>query len=134
MHKRLGVLFLLFAACSSKVDEKMACLPSDQLIASTEPMHLPIAQVIDPLTKDDIQRLDRHFPDTLDKIAKMKRLDYTDIIHLTRAGVSDAEIIEIIEKTKSQFFLSHVNEQQLRQAGVSNRVISVMMSTADPRY
>jgi hypothetical protein len=101
------------------------------LTASTDELYLPIAQIISPLTKDDMQRLDRFYPATLVKIAKNERLDAQDIIHMTRAGVADPSIIEIIDRTNSVFYLSQVNEQELRQAGVSKKVISVMQKTTE---
>lgn len=119
------LIFIVLAACSTKVREL------DNLVASTDPIYVPVMQIISPLTKDDMQRLDRFYPATLEKIAKNERLDAQDIIHMTRAGVSDTAIIEIIDRTSSLFYLSQINEQELRQAGVSKKVISVMQKTTE---
>lgn len=122
------LILLLLVGCSTKMNE-----PDElaTLTASTDELYLPIAQIIAPLTKDDMQRLDRFYPATLEKIAKNERLDAQDIIHMTRAGVADSAIIEIIDRTSSVFYLSQINEQELRQAGVSKKVISVMQKTTE---
>jgi len=119
------LILIVLAACSAKVCEL------DNLVASTDPIYVPVMQIISPLTKDDMQRLDRFYPATLEKIAKNERLDAQDIIHMTRAGVADPAIIEIIDRTSSLFYLSQINEQELRQAGVSKKVISVMQKTTE---
>lgn len=122
------LILLLLVGCSPKMNE-----PDELAIltASTDDLYLPIAQIIAPLTKDDMKRLDRFYPTTLEKIAKNERLDAQDIIHMTRAGVADSAIIEIIDRTSSVFYLSQINEQELRQAGVSKKVISVMQKTTE---
>lgn len=123
MYRFLVLIILI--GCSTKVPEL------DNLVASTDQIYVPVMQIISPLTRDDMQRLDRFYPATLEKIAKNERLDAQDIIHMTRAGVSDPAIIEIIDRTSSLFYLSQINEQELRQAGVSKKVISVMQKTTE---
>lgn len=132
----ISCLLILLASCQKKSDETTALLVkrSDGLIASSEPRNILISQIETPLTKEDQKRLDRHYPGTLEKVYRNQRLQLQDIINLTRSGVEDRVIIEIIETSQSQFFLTPENERELDQAGVSKRVILVMRDTADSDY
>ncbi|MBS0629540.1 MAG: hypothetical protein JSS30_04865 [Verrucomicrobia bacterium] len=132
MNKQISwPLLLLLLSCQSRpIEEPLA---HNQLIASTDDKIL-VAQIVTPLTKDDVHRLDRHYPKTLQKIYKNRPLTAHDIINMTRAGVSDGVIIEIIGKSQSLFFLTPSDTLELSQAGVSKRVITVMQNTADTRY
>ena len=132
----ISCLLILLAACQKKSDERTALLVkrSDGLIASSEPKNILISQIETPLTKEDQYRLDRHYPSTLEKVYRNQRLQLQDIINLTRSGVEDRVIVEIIETSQSQFFLTPENERELDQAGVSKRVILVMRDTADSDY
>lgn len=49
-----------------------------------------------------------------------------EVVALQRAGYSDAEMIDKLEATGQVFELTSANEQQLRDHGVSGRVISEM--------
>jgi|GEM_PF-2651393 len=86
------------------------------------------------LTPNDIHRLDRHYPKTLDKLKEYQPLDSQDIINLTRAGASDDVIIHEIAATRSSFYLTPEDEAELSQAGISNRVIAAMKATVDDSY
>lgn len=134
MKGKICAACLLLFGCQHKNDEQTALLEQRSLIASNEMENLLVAQIDTPLTKEDQHRLDRQYPNTLEKIYKNQRLQSRDIIHLTRSGVADTVIIEIIEETHSQFFLTPDDELMLSQAGVSKKVISVMHSTTDTTY
>jgi len=83
------------------------------------------------LMEGDLKRLERHYPKTLEKIEDNRPLSIQDIKNLTRAGVADAVIIHEISTTRSIFYLSPEEEQELKQAGVSHAVINHMKNTSD---
>lgn len=90
----------------------------------------PLAS-IDAANRD---RLERHYPKTLEKLDNQRPLRMIDVINLTRAGFSDREIIHEIHATRSSFYLTPDDEQTLEQAGVSKRVIDEMKDSAYTRY
>lgn len=63
-----------------------------------------------------------------------KVLHNAEIVSLTKAGLSDAAIISVIRKSRTDFDLSPEALVSLRQAGVSNAVIEAMLGppTAGP--
>jgi len=128
--KKFFLLVLFACGCSSKGTD-VATLPTESLIATTGPIP---AALIHKLTPDDIQRLKRNYPKTLQRLRDYQPLYIQDVINMTRAGVSDNVIIHEIRLTRSTFFLTPQNEQTLLQAGVSRRVIDEMMDTAVDRY
>ena len=120
------ILFILFCGCSGRVGIDTAALPSEQLIALS-------GNDLSGLTRGDKERLNK-YPDTLKKIDHAKPLTIQDIKNLTRSGVSDRAIIALIHQTRSTFYLTAEDEQELMQAGISNKVIEDMKSTASGRY
>ncbi len=128
--KKFLCLFLILCSCGSKGTD-VAVLPMENLIATTGPIP---AALIHKLTPDDLQRLKRHYPKTLQRLEDYQPLRMQDIINMTRAGVSDDTIIHEFRATRSSFYLTPQNEQTLLQAGVSRRVINEMMDTAVDRY
>jgi hypothetical protein len=64
-------------------------------------------------------------------IQKPEVLTNQSIIKMARANVSDDIIIAKIRQSKTRFDLSTDGIVQLKEAGVSDRVLSVMMSAAD---
>ena len=81
------------------------------------------------LTEDDRRRLYRTYPITLEKIEENKALSLQDIKNLTRSGVSDDAMIRLIAATRSYYFLTPEDVEELQQAGVSNKVIKQMDQT-----
>jgi len=53
-----------------------------------------------------------------------------DVIDWTRRGDRDEQIIDRIDRSRSVFYLSSRDENQLRDAGVSEEVIRAMKDTA----
>ena len=90
--------------------------------------------ILTPLTPREHKRLKRNSPDTLKKIEKNKPLNLYDIKVMTRSGVSDDAIISAIETTHSTFFLTSADVTDLRQAGVSQRVLEKMNETGKYHY
>ena len=131
MKKPLYIsLCVLACSCGSRGTD-VAALPSESLVATAGP--IPVA-LEHKLTQDDIQRLKRHYPKTLDRIRNYQPLHLQDIINMTRSGIDDRAIIHEIRVTRSSFYLTPADEQTLKQAGVSRRVINEMMDTAIDRY
>jgi hypothetical protein len=56
-------------------------------------------------------------------------LTQTDIISMTKTGMTDQEIINRIDATRTVFRLSADNVVTLRQEGVSDRVVTYMLDT-----
>jgi hypothetical protein len=52
------------------------------------------------------------------------------VIDWTRRGDRDEQIIDRIDRSRSVFYLSSRDENQLRDAGVSDEVIRAMKDTA----
>ena len=62
-----------------------------------------------------------------------EKLGISDIIVLSKAGVSDDAIIDKIAKTGSIFNLSVEEVEALKREGVSNRVVNFMLDTSKKR-
>jgi hypothetical protein len=58
------------------------------------------------------------------------RLSISDVVALARAKVSDDAIVAQIQKTRSFYHLSPTDIVNLRNAGVSDKVVNFMISTA----
>jgi uncharacterized protein (DUF433 family) len=56
-------------------------------------------------------------------------LTQTDIISMTKAGMTDQEIINRIDGTRTVFRLTADNVVTLRQEGVSDSVVTYMLDT-----
>lgn len=61
--------------------------------------------------------------------SRRERLGISDIIVLSKAGVSDDTIIDKIVKTRSVFELTVEEVEALRKEGVSARVVNFMLNT-----
>ena len=64
------------------------------------------------------------------RVETREKVGISDIIILSKAGVSEAVIIEKIARTGSVFDLSVQEVEALRREGVSRRVINYMLDTA----
>jgi uncharacterized protein YcfJ len=82
---------------------------------------------------DENQReyLSREHPDTLERADRGDPLTISDVIALSRAGVSDEVIISQIRKTQTVYTLEPQDMIAMRQNGVSNYVIDTMVNTAN---
>ncbi len=68
-------------------------------------------------------------PNTLNKIDRGQRLSLNDIKAMSEAGISDPVIATQITTTGSIFYLTSSDILDLKNAGVSTRVIDVMIQT-----
>ncbi len=66
---------------------------------------------------------------TYDRIDNGQQLSVTDVINMHQAGISPEKQIELLEKTNSKFNLNNYQIEQLRKAGVSERVIRYMINS-----
>ena len=79
------------------------------------------------LDNADQKQLKRENQQTYDRVDKNEQLSVHDIISLHNANISDDKIIDLIKKTKSHYTLDKYQMSALRDAGVSEKVISYMM-------
>ncbi len=131
MKPFVPVFFFLFCTSCAKHSETRDIAAADTLIASTE-MRFIASDT--SLTREDYDRLDRHYPKTLEKLHNSKTLTSQDIINMTRAGLADEVIVYEITHTRSHFYLTPDDERHLEQSGVSRRVIMSMKHTTNDHY
>ncbi|NGX46109.1 MAG: hypothetical protein K940chlam2_01291 [Chlamydiae bacterium] len=86
------------------------------------------------LTPQEEKRMQQFAPMTLKKIEKGKPLDVYDIRLMTRMGLADEIILAAIAKTNSTFYLTSSDIKELRQGGVSQKVIEDMNETGKHNY
>ena len=86
------------------------------------------------------ERLAQQSPQTLQRFYQWQRLTPADIKALAKAGISDEVIISQIRNSHTVFYLNTSEIIELRDAGVSNKVIDFMINTPSmyppppPRY
>ena len=86
-----------------------------------------IGSALESNERDNLQQTSPH---TMDRIDQGTQLSLDDIKSMSQAGISDDKIISTIQSTGSVYYLSPANEQDLKNAGVSGRVIDHMKQTA----
>ena len=69
-------------------------------------------------------------PQTAKKIDRGEQLSLKDIEKMSEVGISDDKIIGTIHSTGSVYYLSSEDIQELKDAGVSQRVIDYKLQTA----
>jgi hypothetical protein len=75
------------------------------------------------------ERLERQSPSTLQRVEQGQPLGLADIKALTKAGVSDEVIMSQIRNSRVVYRLTTAEIIDLKDAGVSNRVIDFMINT-----
>lgn len=83
------------------------------------------------LDDSDRENIQRNSPQTMKKIDRGEQLSITDIEKMSKAGISDDKIIGTIHSTGSVYHLSSSNVEELKNAGVSQRVIDYMLQTSN---
>lgn len=81
------------------------------------------------LDSSDRNTLQQESPRTLNKIDSREQLSMRDIEKMSQAGISDDKIIGAISSTGSVYHLSTSDVQELRNSGVSQRVVDFMLQT-----
>jgi hypothetical protein len=75
------------------------------------------------------ERLEQESPQTLQRVSQGQPLGLADIKALARAGVSDEVIMSQIRNSRTAYRLTTAEIIELKDAGVSNRVIDYMINT-----
>ena len=75
------------------------------------------------------ERVQEQSPQTLQRFDQGQPLGLIDVKALTKAGVSDEVIISQIRNTRSVYHLSTVEIIDLKDSGVSQRIIDFMINT-----
>lgn len=83
------------------------------------------------LDSDDRDVLQQNSPDTVERIDHGQQLTLDDIKEMSKNGLSDNVIIGQIQATKSVYYLSANEIIDLKNAGVSQRVIDYMIQTGN---
>ncbi len=82
------------------------------------------------MDSEDRRAVQNTSPQTMRKIDRGEQLSKKDIEKMAQAGISDEKIISVIDSTGSVFHLSSSDVIELKNAGVSKRVIDYMMQTS----
>ncbi len=86
-----------------------------------------IGAALDSSDRDNIQR---NSPQTMNRIDRGEQLSIADIEKMSEAGIEDDKIIGAIHSTGSVYYLTAEDVEDLKAAGVSQRVIDFMLQTA----
>ena len=81
------------------------------------------------MDQDARARLQQQSPATLQHVEQGQPLGVADVKALTKAGVSDEVIISQIRASHTAYHLSTAEIIELKDAGVSNRVVDFMINT-----
>ncbi len=79
------------------------------------------------LDKNDQEYLREQSPETYQRLESGESLSVYDIMNLSKARISDDQIINLIKKTNSHYTLNRYQMDRMRDAGVSEKVIYHMM-------
>ena len=82
------------------------------------------------LDSHDRENLEQSSPKTVKKIDRNQQLSLNDVEKMSEAGITDDKIIGTIHSTGSIYHLSSSDIEELKNAGVSQRVIDYMLQTA----
>jgi len=83
------------------------------------------------LDDTDRRSMEQQSPRTLKKIDRNEQLSVDDVKKMSKAGLSDNVIISQIQSTNSVFYLSTADIIDLKNSGVSQRVIDYMIQTGN---
>jgi hypothetical protein len=83
------------------------------------------------LDDSDRSSLQQQSPKTLRKIDHREQLSTADVKKMSQAGLSNTAIINQIQATSSIFYLSTADIIDLKNSGVSQRVINYMIQTGN---
>lgn len=84
------------------------------------------------LDESDRRALESQNPRTLRKVDRGEQLDVQDIKDMSKAGVRDDVIISQIQATGSEFHLTTADIIDLKNSGVSQKVINAMIKSGNP--
>lgn len=81
------------------------------------------------LDEQDRKIMEQNSPQTLQRIDNREQLTIYDIEALSKNGINDDVIIAQIQNTKSVFYLTSEQIIELKESGVSQKVIEYMIDT-----
>lgn len=81
------------------------------------------------LDEQDRKIMEQNSPQTLQRIDNREQLSIYDVEAMSRNGINDDVIIGQIQNTRSVFYLTSEQIIELKQQGVSQRVIEYMVQT-----
>ncbi len=83
----------------------------------------------DALDESDSEALLRESPSTLRKVNRGEQLNFGDVNHMLAAGIQEQVIIGQIEATDTHFHLTTSDIIALKNSGVSQNLIDIMIRT-----
>lgn len=83
------------------------------------------------LEGNDREVMEKNSPDTVEKIDRKQQLSINDVKEMSKNGLSDNVIIGQIQATNSVFELTPSEIIDLKNEGVSQRVIDYMIQTGN---
>lgn len=81
------------------------------------------------LDSSDREKVQQQSPQTIRRVDRGEQLSIKDIEKMSQAGISDDKIIGTIQSTGSVYHLTSSDIDQLKNAGLSQRVIDYMLQT-----
>jgi hypothetical protein len=87
------------------------------------------AEIGSSMDSSDCEKRQQSSPQTSKKNDRGEQLSIKDIENMSNAGITDDKIIGKIRSTGSVFHLSSSDVQELKDAGISKRVIDYMLQT-----
>ena len=82
------------------------------------------------LDAQDRRVVEKTSPRTVDRMDSGDPLTVNDVIKLSQSGVNDQTIISYIHESKARYELTQTQVRRLKDGGVSQRVIEIMIETA----
>ncbi len=82
------------------------------------------------LDEQDRRIMEQQSPNTLKRIDRGESLSIRDVKAMSKAGINDDTIMDLIDNTNSVFYLSADDIIDLKKSGVSQRVINYMVNTS----
>ena len=83
------------------------------------------------LDNTDSRSMEQQSPRTLKKIDQGEQLSTDDVKKMAKAGLSDKAVISQIQATNSVFYLSTADIIDLKNSGVSQKIIDYMVQTGN---
>ena len=130
----LALMGMALSSCETKTETAADKRP---IVSNTPEKGVDTAEgdpsaIISPLMESSLSLSERHTmqqfaPRTLKRIDHREQLTLYDIKQMTHVGIDDKVIIEQIYDTKSKFNVTSADIVDLKDSGVSQNVIDVML-------
>jgi len=116
-----SLLAIFLAACGSKAG-------NEALVGSSVGVGGQKVSLLDVVDRENLQK---ESPRTLKKIDSRERLSIDDVKKMCKAGLSDHAIIGQLQATCTIFFLSTADIIDLKNSGVSQRIVDAMIQAGN---